>query len=100
MMDEFLLWEEKKYCWQLADIRHLPSAQDVEMHQLLEERGLPYLTVANKIDKVSRNACAAGLKQIAQTLQIDRSELVSFSAVTKEGREQLLERVEVFLSDY
>jgi GTP-binding protein len=100
MMDEFLPWEEKKYCWQLADIRHLPSAQDVEMHQLLEERGLPYLTVANKIDKVSRNACAAGLKQIAQTLQIDRSELVSFSAVTKEGREQLLERVEVFLSDY
>ena len=100
MMEDFLASDTEKLCWQLVDIRHQPSEQDVEMHALLSERGLPYLTVANKIDKVSRNAAASGLKLISQTLEVDRSSIVSFSAVTREGRDRLLERVEAFISDF
>ena len=97
MMDEFLRWPVEKTCWQLVDIRHRPSEQDAALHQLLCQRGLPHLTVANKIDKVSRNARQSGLKLIAQTLEVDRADLVSFSAVSREGREELLARVESFL---
>ena len=100
MMDDFLASDTEKLCWQLVDIRHQPSEQDVEMHAILRDRGLPYLTVANKIDKVSRNAAASGLKTISQTLEVDRASIVSFSAVTREGRDKLLERVEAFISDY
>lgn len=100
MMDEFLRFPADKVCWQLVDIRHRPSEQDVELHRLLEERGLSRLTVANKIDKVSRNARAAGLKLIAQTLEVEREEIVSFSAVTREGREQLLRQAEAFILQY
>ena len=100
MMDDFLASDTEKLCWQLVDIRHQPSEQDVEMHAILRDRGLPYLTVANKIDKVSRNAAASGLKTISQTLEVDRASIVSFSAVTREGRDKLLERVEAFVSDY
>ena len=100
MMDDFLASDTEKLCWQLVDIRHQPSEQDVEMHAILCERGLPCLTVANKIDKVSRNALASGLKTISQTLEVDRASIVSFSAVTREGRDKLLERVEAFVSDY
>ena len=100
MMDDFLESSTEKLCWQLVDIRHQPSEQDVEMHAILRERGLPYLTVANKIDKVSRNAAMSGLKLISQTLEVDRASIVSFSAVTREGRDKLLERAEAFISDY
>lgn len=94
MMDEFLCWQVPKACWQLVDIRHRPSQQDVEMHRLLTERELAPLTIANKIDKVSRAARAAGLKLISETLEVEKSAIVSFSAVTREGREDLLQRVE------
>ena len=100
MMEDFLASDTEKLCWQLVDIRHQPSEQDVEMHALLRQRGLPYLTVANKIDKVSRNAAASGLKLISQTLEVDRSSIISFSAVTREGRDRLLERVEAFIGDF
>ena len=97
MMEDFLSCPGRKTCWQLLDIRHRPSEQDQAMHAALCERGLTPLTVANKTDKVSRNALAAGLKLISQTLEVEKSDIVSFSAITRAGREQLLEQAERFL---
>ena len=99
MMDDFLWWQVPKRCWQLVDIRHKPSEQDLFMHDVLTRQGIAPLTVANKIDKVSRNARASGLKLIAQTLEVEKSGIVSFSAVTREGRDELLAQVEAFLTE-
>ena len=40
---------------QLVDIRHEPSAQDIQMYDYLRHYGLDGLIVATKADKVSRN---------------------------------------------
>ena len=40
---------------QLVDIRHAPSAQDVQMYEYLRHYGLDGIVVATKADKVSRN---------------------------------------------
>ena len=49
---------------QLVDIRHEPSAQDIQMYDYLRHYGLDGLIVATKADKVSRNQMSKCLKTI------------------------------------
>jgi len=97
MMTTFLRSEGEKYCWQLVDIRHKPSEQDIIMHDMLLQSGFPMLTIANKSDKISRNAQAKSVKLIAETLGMDKKEIVTFSAISKDGKETLLSLAEAFL---
>lgn len=86
-----------RLCWQLVDIRHQPSAQDLLVHDLLREAGLQPLTIANKLDKISRNQRVKQQKIIRQALSLADEELLCFSAISGEGKEALLERIESFL---
>lgn len=97
MMQTFLASPGEKMCWQLVDIRHQPSEQDVQMQEVLRKSGYPLVTVANKCDKISKNERAKSVKRIAETLAIDAKEIVSFSAVNKEGMDRLLAIAEQFL---
>ena len=97
MMGAYLESEAAKLCWQLVDIRHEPSEQDIAMHQALLDRGFEVQVIANKVDKVGRNARMASLRMISETMQIPRDEILVFSAMSREGREALLVQVEAFL---
>ena len=55
------------------------------------------LVIANKADKISRGARAAAVQQIAATLQSPRQQIVVFSAVSREGRDILLQQMAEFL---
>ena len=97
MISEFL--EERqgtKFCWQLVDIRHEPSVQDIEMHNILRNAGYKLMVVATKADKISRGQRARNLDVIAAALGMHREDIEVFSAVTREGKEQLLDIVEEF----
>lgn len=61
---------------QLVDIRHAPSAQDVQMYEYLRHYGLDGLVVATKADKVSRNEMQKCIKTIRQTLNLGADDLV------------------------
>ncbi len=81
----------------LVDIRHAPSAQDVEMWHWLVDRGEACGVVVTKADKVSRGSRQKHLAAIAKMLDVAADELLVFSSVTKEGREELLDAIEVCL---
>ena len=98
MISEFL--EERqgaKFCWQLVDIRHEPSIQDIEMHNILRNAGYRLMVVATKADKISRGQRAKHLAIIAKALGVHSGDIEVFSAVTREGKEQLLDVVEGFV---
>ncbi len=97
MIEAYLQSEGRRMVWQLVDIRHEPSALDIAMHQILVEAGLPTLVIANKADKISKNARVAAKKTIAAALGVKNEELAVFSAVTRDGRDELLARAESFL---
>ncbi len=44
-----------RLCVVIVDARHEPSDRDQVLRAWLEENGLPYLVVANKVDALSRN---------------------------------------------
>lgn len=97
-MDELLRCGRPLSCWQLVDIRHQPSREDIMIHDILTQTGFPLLTVANKIDKISKNARAKAKRDIAASLGVADDELILFSAVSREGREALLAKAEGFLA--
>ena len=83
---------------QLVDIRHKPSAQDVQMYEYLKYYGLDGIVGATKADKVSSNQKAACVKLIRQTLGMGRDDLViPVSALKKSGDEELLDAIESLL---
>ena len=53
---------------QLVDIRHEPTAQDVQMYEYLKHYGLSGIVVATKADKV------AGMSQLQKNLASDQKE--------------------------
>jgi GTP-binding protein len=77
---------------QLVDARHGPSAQDLAMLEWLRESGRAGLVVATKIDKLTRTERAARLRAVSANA--GAVQVVPFSAVTREGRRELLSWIE------
>ena len=99
MMEEYFQNRQGlKKVVQLVDIRHAPSAQDVQMYEYLRHYGLDGLVVATKADKVSRNEMQKCMKTIRQTLKLGSEDLViPVSALKRQGHDNLLDEIEKLL---
>ena len=99
MMEEYFQNRQGlKKVVQLVDIRHAPSAQDVQMYEYLRHYGLDGLVVATKADKVSRNEMQKCMKTIRQTLKLGPDDLViPVSALKRQGHDKLLAEIEKLL---
>lgn len=100
MMEQYLENREKLLkVVQLVDIRHKPSAQDVQMYDYLKYYGLSGIVVATKADKVSRNEMQKQMKLIRQTLDMDKSDIIiPVSSLKRTGQDQLLDVIEELLN--
>ena len=76
---------------QLVDIRHKPTAQDVQMYEYLQYYGLSGLVVATKSDKVSRSEMQKNIAVIKKALSLTAEDkVIAVSSLKKTGWEQLL----------
>lgn len=82
----------------LFDVRRVPRDEDLQMLDWLEEFGVPTIPVITKIDKVTRNQRAKQLGPIAEATGLPLEAFTLFSAQTKEGRDEIWERIEDALS--
>lgn len=84
---------------QLVDIRHEPTAQDVQMYSYLKHFGLDGPVVATKLDKISRNEMYRNLERIRKKLDMSPEErLIPVSALKNTGYGELLEAIENLIS--
>lgn len=84
---------------QLVDIRHKPSAQDVQMYDYLRYYGLDGIVVATKADKVSGNEKAKNIKLIRETLGMEKNDIIiPVSALKRTGDRELLITLEKILN--
>lgn len=97
MIEEYLRHPGKKFCWQLVDIRHQPSVQDLAMHDILTDNGFEVLLIANKADKLSKNQRQKSLAEISRAMGVPRGDIVVFSALSREGKQQLQQLTEQYL---
>lgn len=78
----------------ILDIRRTPVAEDVQMLNWLRAYSVKPIIVVTKCDKVSKNERAKQAAVIAQTIGIQMAELNFFSALSKEGKDQIWQRIE------
>lgn len=81
----------------LFDIRRIPREEDIQLLDWLEEFGVPTIPVVTKADKVSRNQRRKHLQQIASATGLPLEAFSVFSSLSKEGREEIWERIEAAL---
>ncbi len=78
----------------LFDIRRVPREEDLDLLDWLEEFEIPTIPVITKIDKISRNKRAAQIKPILEATGLPLDAFTLFSALSKEGRDEVWERIE------
>ncbi len=83
---------------QLVDIRHQPSALDIQMYDYLKYYGLDGLVVATKADKIPKNQLQKYLKTIKKTLDLKENDIIiPVSTLNRSGYEELLMAMEDLL---
>ena len=85
---------ELKIVLQLVDIRHEPTADDIDMVDFLRASGIRFQVVATKADKISRGARMKYIAPICRALQVQPWELMPWSSETGDGRDALLKVID------
>ncbi len=81
----------------LIDLRHEPTANDIQMYRWILSNGFSPVIVATKADKIKRSQLQKNLKILKNALKvIEGVPIIPFSAVTKMGREEIWELIEEF----
>lgn len=84
----------------LVDIRHEPSANDINMYDWIISNGYNPIIIATKADKLKRSQIAKHVKQIKVGLNVvENTPIIPYSAVTKQGRDEIWELIELFMGD-
>lgn len=82
----------------LLDVRHDPTDDDRGMLEFLGDIGLPTIIVLTKIDKLTATERAKRIGEINKSLALDADQVIAFSAVTGEGRDELGEAIDDLLA--
>ena len=96
MMETFLTRRQGlRKVFQLVDIRHKPTAQDVQMYEFLKYYDLDGPVIATKADKVSKREAQKQMQIIRKTLEMRQdAEILPVSALKKTGVDQILDAIE------
>ena len=99
MIEEYLeKREEMKRVFMLVDFRMKPTENDILMYQFLKYYNIPVTLVLTKADKVSTSKKERNLKVIKDTINLAvGDDLVLFSSVTKQGKDEILKILENFV---
>jgi GTP-binding protein len=78
----------------LLDARRHPSDDDLHMLEFLAHIEVPTIIVATKVDKLLRAQRSSRVGSLAREAGVELEQVIPFSAVSGEGRDELAEAVE------
>jgi GTP-binding protein len=82
----------------LLDSRREPNSDDLQMLDFLAHRETPTIIIATKVDKLVRAKRAARIEALAREAGVELDQLIPFSAVSGEGRDELAAAIEGLVS--
>ncbi len=77
----------------VVDLRHRPTADDIDMAGVFRTLGLPFAVCANKADKVKPSQLAGCVSAVAEALALAPEEVLCFSAEKGTGKQALLNEI-------
>ena len=100
MIERYLKTSKQLRCvFLLIDIRHEPGSNDRMMYDWIVSNGFTPVIIATKLDKIKRSQIDKQIKLIRTTLGASGVEIIPFSAVSKQGREEIYEIIDKILED-
>lgn len=101
MIEKYLHTSKQLKCvFLLIDIRHEPGANDRTMYDWVVSNGFTPVIIATKLDKINRSQIAKQIKLIRTTLGAGSDiTVVPFSALSKQGRDEIYEIIDKILED-
>lgn len=85
----------------LADIRHKPNQNDIQMYEWCVNYGFNPIIIATKSDKIKRSQLQKQIKQIKDALQVvDGTPVIPFSALNKSGRDEIWEYIDMMYEGF
>ena len=96
MIERYLHTSEGlKAVFLLIDIRHEPGKNDCTMYDWSVHDGFSPIIIATKLDKIKRSQVAKQVKLIKTALKVrPGTQVIPFSAVSKQGRDEIWEVIE------
>lgn len=99
LLDDFFAEKDKiSHVFALADIRHDPTADDMQMIEYLYYHLVPFTVIATKADKLSKSAQYKSKTNIAAFYKCGADNIIATSAQTRQGCEDVLAAIERFIS--
>ena len=81
----------------VVDIRHIPTAQDIQMLDYLTFNNIPVTIVATKYDKIKKTERSRKLADIANTLKVGIENIYLISSETSYGKDNIVNRIYQFV---
>jgi GTP-binding protein len=78
----------------LVDVRHDPQTLDKQMIDVAKHYGIPFLVVATKADKITRNQVAKQSKILREGLGLSKQEFSVFSSLDNTGYVDVWSKIE------
>ncbi len=99
LLDDFFAKKEAiAHVFSLVDIRHDPTADDVQMAEFLNYHVIPFTVVATKADKLSRAQAQRSIISIAAKLKIGAGNIIVTSSQSGQGCEEVKTKIEQIIS--
>jgi len=86
------------HVFSLADIRHDPTADDMQMIEYLYYYQMPFTVIATKADKLSKSAAAKNVRNIAACYKCGEGNIIATSSETRQGLDKVLQKLEGILA--
>lgn len=83
----------------LFDIRRVPQQEELQLLDWLEELEVPTIPVITKVDKITRGRREKQIQPILEATGLPRDAFTLFSALSREGRDEIWQRIEAALDD-
>ena len=84
----------------LIDIRHEPSANDVQMYKWIVHQGFQPVIIATKADKIKPSQREKHLNMLRNGLGLpDEIKIFPYSALSKEGRQEIFDFMDELLTE-
>ena len=83
----------------LFDIRRVPQQEEIQLLDWLEELQVPTIPIITKVDKITRSRREKQIHPILEATGLPRDAFTLFSALSREGCEEIWQRIEAALDD-
>ncbi len=84
----------------LIDMRHAPSADDIDMVNFLIDTEMPFVIILTKADKLNKTKRAEMMEDFTRTIPcFDQIHVIPFSSQTAEGVEEIRSIIEEIASE-